>query len=236
MDYEEFRKIAIFPNTKMFNTIYVIEAYLAPFGAKDKNSRYPFFHLYKQTLGFFDFLEDAERSMQEYIKSGCQDRYCFYINEFPKNCCLEVFDPSDEAFSRRLYGADGLLLERSVCSSLPHDVRNDYGIFRGREPEKIRFLPGDIVEFRDGCEVRLGVITAPVPYIRQCYETCQSIEDGTDSFLDSSDDQYTILDISDGQHVHVSPLNVMTPNFPISNELKAECNKFYNNYLEKLNN
>lgn len=236
MDFETFRKLAIFPPTKLFNTVYVVEAYLAPFRPNDNAAPYPFFHLYKQTLGFFDFQEDAELAVLEYARSHRQALYCFYINEFPKDCSLDVTEPSDEAFSRRLFGADGRLLEKSVCSNLSRDIRSDYGIFRGREPDTVRFRPGDIVEFRDGWEVRLGIVTASVPSIARCYETCLSIDGCTDLLLDSSDDQYTILDITDGQHSHVSPLNVMLPGFPVSCDLKAECNKLYNNYLSKRNN
>lgn len=238
MDFKTFKKLAIFPAPKMFNTIYVIQAYTIPFLANGNPGAYPFFHLYPQTLGFFDFLETAESALLEVIPTLNYIPYCFYINEFPKDCCFDVTDLSDEAFTRRLYGADGRLLEKSVCCSVLHDSWKDYGVFRGREPETIRFRVGDIVEFRDGCEVRLGVVTASVPTIKQCYETYQSnsIEDGTDSLLDNTDDQYTILDITDGQHTHVSPLNVMAPAFPVSGDLKTECNKLYNNYLEKRNN
>ena len=139
----------------------------------------------------------------------------------------------------RLYDPDGKLLDKTFCSYLDRDFNTEFGRFRGRPQEAIRFKDGDIVEVLCGDEVTLAVASGSSPTIERCWGLRERIsqdrhwqrKDGktlTDDeideayFFDCSDDQITVIDGPEfGAHEHVSPLCLMHPRYPISKRLAA---------------
>lgn len=140
------------------------------------------------------------------------DIYCFYIHEIPGGQMIHSYD---ESLNTRLYNPEGMLVDER-----PYPAYTYGSWFKGRPKEKLRFKPGDVVEYRDMLTL---VITVP----REHY----------DINLDNSDDSYCLIPVyidnfdDDGIiHYHAECIKVMPPRFPINKKLQDKINEMKKRY------
>lgn len=152
----------------------------------------------------------------------------------------------------RLYDADGKFLDKTYCSSLIKDFRTEFGVFRGRESDKLRFKEGYIVEVRDGDIVYLGIIASPMLTIEKCWEIRNNYKDKSLFFgkdhntilsdkeidntynVDPGDDQCIVIKgpgFEINQHVHT--LNILPLHYPLTENLKKRFESYYQDMLRE---
>lgn len=129
-------------------------------------ARYPRFRVYRQTIGYFHSLRDAEGRLMECVaeveKAKLSDRfyhdyYGFEIHELPFGATL-----SGGTQRTRTYLHDGSLWHESRASSI-EDTGGVLEPFMGREESECRFRVGDLVEVLRGDMVTLEVVYALPP-------------------------------------------------------------------------
>ena len=178
--------------------------------------RYPRFKVYQMPLFTASSLEVAEDYLHEYASfSGHgEDVYAFYIREIP----VDVTAPGSECLSERVYGPDGVLVDKRDFSS----VRVQAGVFEGRTAEEIRFRPGDIVEVIWDHAVQLAFVAAVPP----CREEAERINAEGPIKLDATDDSYMVfLGEKYCYHEHVDALRVFAPHFRIPEATRQRIEK-----------
>jgi len=190
--------------------------------------RYPRRRIYQQRLGFFDTKEHAEEAMLSTI-------------EFQKRVCIEKGrNYSDDCFGF-------FLLEQFVhnressfywnerpqkCFSFNADGEiNDYvaldefGWYRGRKKETIRFKVGDIVEAIDGNYSDLGIVGA-LPLTTETYHQMEEDLEECEHpshFLDETDDCYLVYTLGEvGSHIHPVCYSVFRPTHPIPEKIATQ--------------
>ena len=219
MDFLEFKRKALNPTITISKAIYQVKGFLINEEVAQKKSFYPKFSLFKVLIGFVEKIIEGENMIKDFIKSNQNLMpYCFYITRYPIGLQLNHYEDED-AFSQILYNAEGRVIEKSVCSSEGHYLNKDYCIFRGRLSTSLRFKEGDIVEVRNGNQVELGVVSNKVMTIERCWDIW--VKNPERYLLDSSDDQYTI-NFNKDIHSHISPLNLMSPRFPVPDYLRKK--------------
>lgn len=246
MKFEEFKGMALNPPIRNEKTIFELIEYDVENLPEDVSDRYPTFRLDHFRVGFGMTISEVESVMKQVIaeseKAG-NEIYCFHIKGYP------IGEPLASGFggygtSWRLYDSKGNLLDRTYCSDLERDWRNEFGRFRGRMEESFRFKDGDIVEVRYGDEVRLAVIDGSVRTVKNIWN--ESIErrktlsvsaagageltDEEIDFYDSSDDTIWIIFgpryfNGDDDWVHV--LDIMPLRYPLSKEIRARYEGWY---------
>lgn len=136
------------------------------------------------------------------------------------------------------------LLDRTYCSDLERDWRNEFGRFRGRPDGLSRFKDGEIVEVLYGDEIRLAVIDGTVRTVEDIWtqsvgkqkrlstytEGVEGLTDEEIAHYDSSDDTVWIIFgpryfNGDDDWVHV--LDIMPLRYPLSKELRARYEGWY---------
>lgn len=143
----------------MTESIYIVSVYRY-LRHRRKSVRYPCVKLRESELAYFATLEEAEkfvhqRGMQESPfpdTSACLGTYAFVITELPLAMALPSLP--DHYLSLRVYLPDGTLWGKNdYCNLMPRDLSaeqynlwGERNIFYGRNPEEVRFRPGDIVE------------------------------------------------------------------------------------------
>ncbi|MBP5740763.1 MAG: hypothetical protein J6W59_03310 [Bacteroidales bacterium] len=188
--------------------------------------RYPRFSVYCPTPLFIaSSLDLAEAYLRNYVSDfrNQVDVYAFYLRELP----VDVPAAGYECISERVYSPDGLLIDRRMFSS----VREIPGVFEGRDPEEIRFKPGDIVEVLDSDEVHLAFV-AGVPTSR---EEAKRINGDGIIQLDVTDDTYMVFD-GPGYcfHQHIDALRVFAPRFKIPGPIRRSIEKSSQTWLRRL--
>ena len=173
-------------------------------------------------MGSATSLESAEKVMMKIIaESSVSNILSFNIREVPLDSpCM-----GSECLKSYLYDSDGTRIDERLFPNMLID--DDYGIYPGRKPEEIRFKIGDIVEFRCGDEMRLGVVIGfPVSF-----ERAQQINNNPRGLhLDDSDDTYTIIYDSTGCHEHVDALAIFKPKFKMHPAVERRLQKIYQDY------
>ena len=164
---------------------------------------------------FYNDLRSAEEAMRQMLENNSLwpfDIYCFYIHEIPGGQMIHSYD---ESLNTRLYNPEGMLVDER-----PYPAYTYGSWFKGRPKEKLRFKPGDVVEYRD---ILTLVITVP----REHY----------DINLDNSDDSYCLIPVyidnfdDDGIiHYHAECIKVMPPRFPINKKLQDKINEMKKRY------
>ena len=207
MTYEDFKRSALNPPRRDETTVFEVTMLkIAPLPEHRRN-HYPKFPVTECRIGFSLSLSGAEElirtAVSEAVKQGEEDDiYCFHVKEYP----VGVFDTMgcfNYGITWRLYDNTGNLIDHTWCSSMERDFDTEYGKFRGRPAESIRFKAGDIVEIydeRNSC-VRLAVATQSPVDIDWCWryrERC--LEELSPNTPDDSDlGWYYGLDFSDDQ-------------------------------------
>lgn len=246
MKFEEFKQLALNPPVRDEKTIFEVIEYEVEDLEEEVLDHYPKFRVSDCRVGFGMTLSEAESVMRQAIaeseKSGTEI-YCFHIKEYP------IGQPLISGFggfgtSWRVYDSKGLLIDRTYCSDLERDWRNEFGRFRGRMEESCRFKAGDIVEVLYGNEVRLAVIDGTVRTVEDIWAqsigkqkrlptSAEGVEGLTDEEIvhyDSSDDTVWIIFgpryfNGDDDWVHV--LDIMPLRYPLSKELRVRYEGWY---------
>ena len=192
-----------------------------------EGQRYPHRRISRQRVDFFDSKEHAEEAMHtciELLKRNyeggrcCIDncfgffvlehlvlnRHCsFYLNERPRRC-----------FS---FTADG---EPNDCVAL-----DEFGWYRGRKNEDIRFKIGDIVEVVDGDFADLAIVGG-LPLTADNYRQMEDDPEECEhpsQFLDESDDCYLVYLLGKtGTHIHPFCYKVFRPTHPLPETVAAK--------------
>lgn len=163
--------------------------------------RYPIRKTTRWTLGYHSTLEKAKQDMassveiEEESKPIC-DTLCYIITEWEidSDCGLDII-------SIQTYLKDGSFYERNF-------VDRDK-VYRGRPKDKIRFKHGDIVEVLENGYLRLAIVGGEpssverVNYLRERAIKNGHLKEGEDLFMDISDDQYMVYDLTGGGHSHI---------------------------------
>ena len=237
MTYEDFKRSALNPPRRDETTVFEVTMLkIAPLPEHRRN-HYPKFPVTECRIGFSLSLSGAEElirtAVSEAVKQGEEDDiYCFHVKEYP----VGVFDTMgcfNYGITWRLYDNTGNLIDHTWCSSMERDFDTEYGKFRGRPAESIRFKAGDIVEIydeRNSC-VRLAVATqSPVDidwcwrYRERCLEelspnTPDDSDLGWYYGLDFSDDQVAVIDAPGYvYHDQRHTLNIMPRRVPLSDK------------------
>lgn len=189
-------------------------------------NRYPVKTTNQELLGYYSSLKMAEKAIAKDVKDSTPDiiacDFCYIVWEWVLDAIRKTGRYADryyEPISIRTYTPDGKFYEQNL-------VDRD-GFFRGRPKDKQRFKEGDIVEVFDFDEAILGIVVGAPPTPEVVESIRQSaIKDGhlkKDEWywMDSGDDQYTVLPASwKGAHTHVEAQFVFPPTKPVSEKFR----------------
>jgi hypothetical protein len=127
----------------------------------------------------------------------------FYRNERPQKC-----------FS---FNADGELNDFIAL--------DEFGWYRGRRKEDIRFKVGDIVEVVGGDYADLGIVGA-LPLTTDTYHRMEEDPEECEhpsQFLDAQDDCYLVYSLGEvGSHTHPVCYTVFPPTHPVPEKIAAQ--------------
>lgn len=186
--------------------------------------RYPRRRISFQRVGFFDTKEHGEEAMREFLETE-KKNYAVRGLDYHDDCLgyflfelLVHNKPSSFYWNERpckcySFTADG---ELNDCVAL-----DEFGWYRGRKTEDIRFKVGDIVEVVDGGVAELAIIGG-LPMTKEYYLRLEEDEEEC-GFLDESDDCYLVypVDGEEGVHYHPQCYKVFHPTRPISARITA---------------
>lgn len=255
MTYEEFKQLALNPPRREGATIFEVSMIEIGELPEHRRNYYPKFPVSSTRIGFGSTLSGAEELVRKAVSHITQeneaaenrydtyrrDIYCFHIKEHP----LDVFDEVwcyNYGISWRLYDSEGKLMDHTWCSSMHRDFDTDYGRFRGRSEDSIRFKAGDIVEVYDQYHkcVRLAVATQSPVSIDWCWAyrgRCLSGLFGdnkpaeSDEWfygLDFGDDQAAVIDGPGYEyHEHIPTLCIMPLRFHLSDKLRKRYEGYW---------
>lgn len=193
------------------NSIFSVQAVRYSYGAR----RYLEREVYVDHYGYSDSLEGAEMLMHQVIEKWDYDLFCFYIREDPINRLrIDLYQDIQGELSERVYDAEGNLL----------DTREHVNEFYGRNPETIRFKPGDIVEVYDGYKKS---------YLGYVMEVPITMDDANKNKLhmDYSDDSYMIKTDETFDHEHIKSLYVFYPHFNVPKPIIERFRRNYRSYI-----
>lgn len=208
-------------------------------------ARYPRFRVYRQTIGYFHSLRDAEGRLMECVAAEqaklpnelLHDYYGFEIHELPFGATL-----SGGTQRTRTYLHDGSLWHESRASSI-EDTEGVLEPFMGREDSECRFKVGDLVEVLRGDMVTLEVVYALPPTPARVEEIQHKTANAytqelPEAYLqhlcklDYSDDSYVTLDGGESymaNHSHPLTTQLFPVRLKIPPAIANNLNK--NNYL-----
>lgn len=246
MTYEDFKQSALNPPRRDEKTIFEVTMLRIGDLPEHRRNHYPNFSVISVRIGFSPSLSGAEELIRTTVSDTVKhdeegDIYCFHTKEYPVNVS-DSMGCYNYGITWRLYDSAGKLMDHTWCSSMERDLGTEFGKFRGRTDESIRFKAGDIVEvydWRKKC-VRLAVATqSPVnidwcwKYRGRCLEelapnTPDNHELGWYYGLDFSDDQAAVIDGPGYEyHEHIHTLNIMPLRFPLSDKLRRRYEGFW---------
>lgn len=189
---------------------------------------YPTFMVYSKVSVYLDTIDEVERYIQKdahpYNESYL-DIYAYVVVEYPVGMELK----SDQNLSIRIYLQDGRLW-----------ATNDWGLgnrFRGREPEEIKFKPGDIVEILGYPgnwswtleEVNLAIIVQTPPTTKEVAEMRK--QHGEIYACDYYMDTYRVLSLVYDGSDHAPTISVFEPIKEVPSKQREELMKLYEDYL-----
>lgn len=191
MTYEEFIELAMDPPDDIRPSVFVLHIFRI---AQNSEMEYPEFYIEENRL-YFTTLDQAKEHLIGMV--GSERIYCFQIRQIPLGIETKVGDYS----CLWLYGADGVLLDRSYASSIFDDGNGSvFPPFRGRSDNAIRFNKGDIVEYLSGNgSVKLGVVLYQPCRDKDIWNRLIKRHKETDITqdtvcMDYSDDIYIVID------------------------------------------
>lgn len=185
--------------------------------------RYPKRRVSLQSVGCFDTEEHAKEAMYAYINqrktqyklwdrekgyyTDCLGYYIFEIPVYNKEPSFYWNQPPQKCYS---FTADG---EDNDCVAL-----DEFGWYRGRKTEDIRFKVGDIVEVVNGDYAELAIVGG-LPFTAEQYHHLEEDEEEEhpSRFVNESDDCYLVYPISseEGTHYHPVCYDVFRPTRPV---------------------
>ena len=180
---------------------------------------YPRRRISLRRVGFYATKEFGEEAMLVYISlekrnySKWEDRdyhdecFGYFLDEVFVHSRFASFYYDERPNKCYSFTADGALND---CVAL-----DEFGWYRGRKTEDIRFKVGDIVEVVDGGVVELARVGG-LPMTQECYRRLEDEEcEHPSHFLDESDDCYLVypLDGEEGAHYHPLCYKVFPTNF-----------------------
>lgn len=182
---------------------------------KDMKYPYPKFELDYPRECYFKTFQAAEK----FVKKPTDDAYCSWITQIHCGASSEY----GKYGAKWLYDQNGQLLDYTVTQEL-FGKAEDFTFF-GRPKSRQRFKVGDIVEVVGSKNVRLAVYNSQIPDVERCwkiYKKCQKRGDWP-YMLDSSDDFAVVIEGPNYYcHDHVSPLQLLTPRYPIPDDILAD--------------
>lgn len=192
--------------------IYRLERIIAPDGIS-----YPEFDIRSEVAMYSDFA-DVQKAIHE---RSC---YCFRITQLPDG------GSEDESGASWLYDANGSLIDYTITTWENNPLKSR---FFGRPESRQRFRKGDIVEVIERDKVRLAVVGADMPSVDWFWSLYEKCKDLNNYFPDASDDCYYVIDgPGEAFHSHVSPVALMKPCRPVSEEIR----QYFKHCLESLEN
>lgn len=194
---------------------------------------YPNIEIQRERFSYHQSIEEAEKMMRSMIKEkkeilgSCGEIYCFYIHELPLNHILYI---NRESYSTRMYDRFGIKQDERLYKTFDY---NQSRCFKGRPKEKQRFKIGDVVEVQGDLYVVISTPREELPVF------ITRTEDGYCYWGDESDDSCTLMGLEqrfDEQeegvdHIHVECIDIMFPQFPISDKVQQKINKVKNWYF-----
>ncbi|HBC22245.1 MAG TPA: hypothetical protein DC009_09340 [Porphyromonadaceae bacterium] len=193
--------------------------------AADSNS----FRVIPKRLGYTSSIAHAETLVAHAAERGSRS-YCFHVKKYDLDISSEPV-MEDYGVSWRLYDANGVFIDHTYCSGLLRDRDAVSGVFKGRPEKSLRFNAGDIVEVRDGEEVRLAVVAAVPPASVWERQVGQAPNSGSpDPVMDATDDVVTVI-YAPEHHGRVHTLNVMRPHAPLPDEVRQRFEGYYKAFL-----
>ena len=185
-------------------SIYRLTAYYLPL---PRRQHYPSFKLRNGKSFFFPTLQEAEEQILSDAEKLLPAIYAYVVTEIPLGIAVNL-DVLGESLSERIYLPNGTLWGvRSYCNFIPsscsgnaYDSWGRLNRFYGREPEEIRFAPGDIVEvfgfpgndYWGNGEVNLAIVVKCPPTKEQVAESLAQYI-ATHAGLDVSDHSLSVL-------------------------------------------
>ena len=189
---------------------------------------------------YYPDLESCERLIEEYVmleKSRLESQrprpdwiedeelncsvYAFHVYQLPIGVMLNHVK---ESVYHRVYDKNGVLLDESMCAEImdSNDTWEELQLdhYFGRPADKIRFKPGDLVEF-DSC---VGVVgnTRSMDIDFQ-WQLHQKVADEIFPFYsDYSDDSYYVVTDKEGGHAHVHACELFPLQLPIPEDYMAQ--------------
>lgn len=252
MTYEDFKRLALNPPRRDEDTVFeVTMREIAPLPDNRRN-HYPKFPVTNRRIGFSRSLSGAEELIRTAVldavkQSAEEDIYCFHVKEYPVDVC-DTMGCYNYGITWRLYDRTGKLMDHTWCSSMERDFDTEFGKFRGRPDDSIRFKAGDIVEVYDTREkcIKLAVATQSPINIDWCWdyrERCREelnpnrpddSELGWYYGLDFSDDQTAVIDGPGYEyHQHIQTLDIMPLRFPLSPKLRIRYESYWKSCQEQ---
>ena len=172
---------------------------------------YPRRRISLKRVGFYDTKEHGEEAMLEYIALERRNYSKREERDYHDDCLgyfldeVMVHDSFSSFYDERPYKcysftADGALND---CVAL-----DEFGRYRGRKTEDIRFKVGDIVEVVDGDIAELAIVGG-LPMTQEYYRRLEEDEEECEHpslFLDESDDCYLVYPVGGEEGAHYHPL------------------------------
>ncbi len=190
--------------------IYRLERIMAPDGIS-----YLEFDIRSEAAMYSDFA-DAQKAIHE---GSC---YCSRITQLPDG------GSEDESGASWLYDANGTLIDYTITTWENNPLKSR---FFGRPESRQRFRKGDIVEVIERDKVYLAVVGADMPSVDWFWSLYEKCKDLNNYFPDASDDCYYVIDgPGEAFHSHVSPVALMKPCRPVSEEIR----QYFKHCLESL--
>lgn len=231
--FEEFENYARNVPRRDYITFFCLVEIDVTTDREEREVMYPEFDIFRSIKGIFSDKEQAERGIQECIKTAVEcntEIYCFKVYEVPLNHVTSIGTGNFFRSVREyLYDEKGNLLDYTTCSSLDEDIFTEYGSFLGKPAESMRFKKGDLVEVIEQDKVRLAVVYHDPTDTIWCYDLYKRLKNKDDLpyFLDASDYQVAVIDgPSYGTHSHEQLVDIMKPRYPIPEEMRREYETF----------
>ena len=207
------------------NTIFEILFYEAQY-----RHRYPSYRLRVHSQSFSPTLQEAEHFIQAMLRQPQDDlhpvpRHIHHIRvrQLPIGSLLYT----DEYLAEYIYDDHGQRIDETEVSTI-RNADGDFDPFWGREPARIRFREGDIVEVFYGDRVELAFV-AELPISK---DRATQINTKAHPFhLDSSDDSYVVMTTSDymRSHDHIASTNLFPPHYKVPTPILNRLRKAYKN-------
>lgn len=221
----------------MNNSIFELTLWIYEKKRKRHKDDYQPFSLEKSQVGFFKTAECAEAVIPDWINQAKANRwteniYCFRLNEYPLG---QALFPEKDNLSERIYDQNGNKLDERIYPTV--SLTPDWNsVYHGRPVAKIRYKPGDVVEFAGDLFVIECFMT---PLAKKTWTSVDETDDGyialrVDECADEirfDENGYVILDDQNPQCTDIFP-----PRFPISPKIQRRIENIRHFVLNRPDN